>query len=319
MAVVEAVRTANERFAHLPDYPYEPNYVSLDGLRMHYVDVGPRGAEPVLLLHGQPTWSYLYRHVIPVLSAHGLRVIAPDLIGFGRSDKPVQRGAYTVRAHITWLLGLLDQLDLCAITLVAQDWGGPIGLGAATTRPDRFARVVAANTVLHTADASLAGALEWSCHSTPDGQVVIEPSLLDYQRMTQELVSFQPSLFVQGATVTALPDDVLAAYDAPFPDETHCAGARQLPLLMGLTPASACARQNQRTLAALADSHRPLLTAFSDGDPSTRGWAEVLQRATPGAAGQEHCVIAGAGHFLQEDQGAELGEVIARFIGANPL
>jgi haloalkane dehalogenase len=316
---VDFVRTPDERFADLPQFPFAPHYVTLgDGLRMHYLDEGPSDGQPVLLLHGQPTWSFLYRSVIPVLSAAGLRAVAPDLIGFGRSDKPTRRADYTVRAHTKWLGAFIEQLNLQDITLVAQDWGGPIGLGALADAPPRFARVVAANTTMHTADAALAGMLDWACHSTADGKVVIEPALLDYQRLTQELPVFSAGLFVQGATVGEVAESVVAAYDAPFPDESFCAGARQFPILMGLTPGSECARRNRRTLAALGNFTGPLVTAFSDGDPSTRGWEGVLHRAAPGARGQAHAVIAPAGHFLQEDKGPELGELVARFVRQNP-
>jgi haloalkane dehalogenase len=316
---VEIVRTPEERFAALPQFPFAPHYVTLrGGVRMHYVDEGPTDGHPVLLLHGQPTWSYLYRTVIPVLTAAGLRAIAPDLIGFGRSDKPTSRTDYTVRSHTSWLGELVEQLELTAITVVAQDWGGPIGLGVLARSPHRFARVVAANTALHTADAALAGALAWPCHSTRQGDVVVGQSLLDYQRLTQELPELQPSLFVQGATVGQVSADVLAAYDAPFPDESFCAGARQFPLLMGLTPGSAAARQNRRTADALATFDGPFLTAYSDDDPSTAGWDTVLQRLAPGARQRSHPVVQGAGHFLQEDKGPELGQIIARFIHDNP-
>src|SRR5581483_8735146 len=268
---------------------------------------------PVLLLHGQPTWSYLYRTVVPTLADQGLRAVAPDLIGFGRSDKPVSRAAYSVRAHTRWVQGLIAALDLRDITLVVQDWGGPVGLGTLTADPDRLARVVATNTALHTAEACRAGQLTWSCHELDDGNVAVEPMLLDYQRLTQELTPFRPSLFVQGATVTDLPDDVCAAYDAPFPSEAYCAGPRQLPLLMGLTPQSPCARHNRKVLDFLAADTRPFLTAFSDGDPGTRGWERVLQAEAAGAAGQPHCTIEGAGHFVQEDRGPALAQVIVAF------
>jgi haloalkane dehalogenase len=317
---MEFVRTPDERFADLTGFPFEPHYHSLsDGVRMHYVESGPTQGEPILLLHGQPTWSYLYRTVIPVLSECGLRVIAPDMIGFGRSDKPVQRTDYSVRSHTNWLLELLQALSLTRITVVVQDWGGPIGLGALAADPERFARVVASNTALHTADSSLAGKLEWACHSGPDGTVVVEPALLDYQRMTQELIPFRPSLFVQGATVSDLAEDVSAGYDAPFPDETSCAGPRQLPLLMGLTPNSAAARHNQRIMRYLASAPQPVLTCFSDSDPATRGWEAVLQSVAPGALGQAHTTIEGAGHFVQEDRGGLLAETIRAFVEANPL
>jgi haloalkane dehalogenase len=316
---MDVARTPDERFTDLPDYPFEPNYVTVGSdIRLHYVDVGPKGGRPVLLLHGQPTWSYLYRKVIPELTAGGHRAIAPDFIGFGRSDKPCRRAAYSVRGHTRWLLDFLDTIGLTGITLVVQDWGGPIGLGALAEVPERFAGVVAANTALHTADASLAGALTWACHTMSDGRVAVEPALLDYQRMTQEVAEFRPSHFLQGATQTEVPSDVLDAYDAPFPDETFCAGARQLPVLMGLTPGSECARQNRRTLDALRTFDGPLLTAFSDGDPATQGWEAVLRGAAAGAAGQTHTVIEGAGHFLQEDDGPALGRAVATFVSALP-
>jgi haloalkane dehalogenase len=285
---------------------------------MHYVDEGPRDGEVVLLLHGQPTWSFLYRIVIERLSALGLRAVAPDLIGFGRSDKPVERTAHTVRAHVGWLTDFVHATGLRGVTAVVQDWGGPFGLGVLAAEPERFRGAVAANTALHTADPELAGRLFWTCHANDDGSVTVEQTLLDYQRLTQEVVPFRPSLFLQGATVSELGTSVLAAYDAPFPSEAFCVGPRQLPLLMGLTPGSACARLNRRTLTALGRLDLPFLTAFSDGDPGTAGWAEVLQSHVPGAAGRGHVTLAGAGHFLQEDRGRELADVIARFVATTP-
>jgi haloalkane dehalogenase len=315
---VQLVRTPEDRFADLPGFSFTPRYAELpDGVRVHYVDEGPPDAETVLLVHGQPTWSYLYRTVIERLVANGLRAVAFDLVGFGRSDKPA-RTAHTVRAHVGWMTQFLDVTGLHALTLVVQDWGGPIGLGVFPERPGLVHRVVAANTALHTADAALAGRLAWPVHEEPGGTVVVAQALLDYQRLTQELTPFRPSVFVQGATASDVPDAVLAAYDAPFPDETFCAGPRQLPLLMGLTPSSSCARINRRTLDALGAFDRPFLTAFSDGDPGTGGWAEVLQAYVPGAAGRVHVTIAHAGHFLQEDRGTQLADVVARFVAATP-
>jgi haloalkane dehalogenase len=285
---------------------------------MHYVDEGPPDAAAVLLVHGQPTWSYLYRKVIDGLVAHGLRAVALDLVGFGRSDKPLARTAHTVRAHVGWISQFLDLSGLRALTMVVQDWGGPFGLGVLSERPGLVHRIVAANTALHTADAGLAGRLAWPVHQSAGGTVTVGETLLDYQRLTQEVTPFRPSLFVQGATASDVTDDVLAAYDAPFPDEAFCAGPRQLPLLMGLTPSSSCARLNRRTLEALASFEGPFLTAFSDGDPGTGGWAEVLQAHVPGAAGRGHVTIEGAGHFLQEDRGALLADVVAAFVAASP-
>ena len=316
---MERLRTPDARFAELPGFPFMPRYAELpDGLRMHYVDEGPRDGETVLLLHGQPTWSYLYRTTAARLAALGLRVVAPDLIGFGRSDKPAARTAHSVRAHVDWLAAFVHSAGLDGITAVVQDWGGPLGLGVLAGEPARFRRVVAANTALHTAGPELAGRLAWACHSGDDGAMTVEPALLDYQRLTQELTPFRPSLFVQGATASVPPHDVLAGYDAPFPSEDFCAGPRQLPLLMGLTPSSACARLNVRTMYVLSRFARPFLTAFSDGDTATAGWAEVLQSHVPGARGLQHPTIAGAGHFLQEDRGQALADVIAGFVGSTP-
>jgi haloalkane dehalogenase len=312
-------RTPDEAFADLPAFSFNPRYAELpDGLRMHYVDEGPQDAEAVLLLHGQPTWSYLYRKVIDRLVAHGLRAVAPDLVGFGRSDKPAARTTHTVRGHVAWMAQFVDEIALRNVTLVVQDWGGPIGLGLLNERPGLVRRVVAANTTLHTAEAALAGRLVWPVHATEGATVTVAQTLLDYQRLTQQLMPFRPSLFLQGATTSDLPDDVLAAYDAPFPDESFCAGPRELPLLMGLTPSSECARVNRQTFDALARFEGPFLTAFSDGDPGTGGWAEVLQERVLGAQGRAHVTIEGAGHFLQEDRGAELAEIVVRVIGEAP-
>ena len=319
MCAVQVLRTPEERFAELPGFPFMARRAELpDGLGMHYIDEGPADAEVVLLLHGQPTWSYLYRTVVARLAERGLRAVAPDLIGFGRSDKPLDRAAYTVQAHVDWLTQFVSAVGLSRVTLVVQDWGGPLGLGVLNAVPGLARRVVAANTVLHTADPGLAGRLEWPCHANEDGTVTVAQMLLDYQRLTQELTPFQPSLFVQGATASDVPDAVLAAYDAPFPDETFCAGPRQLPLLMGLTPHSACAGLNRRTMRTLAAFDGPFLTAFSDGDPATRGWAEVLQGHVPGASGRAHITVENGGHFLQEDCGPQLADVVADLVGSTP-
>jgi haloalkane dehalogenase len=313
---MEVLRTPEARFGDLPGHPFEPRYVTLpDGLRMHYVDEGPPGAsETVLLLHGQPTWSYLYRNVIARLVERGLRAVAPDLIGFGRSDKPVAPTAHSVGTHVEWTAQFTEALGLEGVTLVVQDWGGPIGLGALAARPVLARRVVAANTALHTAEASLAGRLAWPVYDNGDGSVTVDQMLLDYQRLTQDMVPLRPSLFVQGATTSDVPAAVLAAYDAPFPDDTFAVGPRRLPALMGTTPRSECAQINRRSIDALRASGLPLLTAFSDGDPGTAGWGEVLAEWIPGAAGRAHVTIAGAGHFLQEDRGVELADVVAQFV-----
>jgi haloalkane dehalogenase len=315
-------RTPDDRFADLPGYPFVPRYADvvpvgedgLDPLRMHYLDEGPADGPVALLLHGQPTWSYLYRSVVPVLVAAGIRVIAPDTIGFGRSDKPVSPYDYTLARHIGWTRSLVTGLDLTDVTLVAQDWGGPIGLSVLAAEPDRFARVVAANTILHTADPALAGRLTWAVHGEGDSRVVLEESLLDYLLLTQRAPELRASDFVGAATTTPLAPDVLAAYDAPFPTADHTAGLRQMTALLPLTRNDPGARIGRRTMRFLETFDRPFVTAYSDGDPATRGWETVFAERVPGARGRPHVTIAGAGHFLQEDAGPELGRVVADVI-----
>jgi haloalkane dehalogenase len=316
---MEVARTPEDRFSDLPGFPFTPRYAEvvaedLAPIRMAYLDEGPADGPVVLLLHGQPTWSFLYRKVIPVLVDAGIRAIAPDNIGFGRSDKPVVGPDYTFARHIAWTRSLVTQLDLRDITLVAQDWGGPIGFGVLAEDPGRFARIVAANTILHTADPALADRLTWAVHGQGESRVVLEQSLVDYLLYTQRAPELQASLFVGGATVVPVGPGVLAAYDAPFPDERHSAGLRQMTALLPLTRNDPGARIGRRAMRVLEEFERPFLTAYSDGDPATRGWAEVFQERVPGAQGQAHVTIAGAGHFLQEDAGEQLGLVVADLI-----
>ncbi|MBZ5740377.1 haloalkane dehalogenase [Nocardioides mangrovi] len=311
------LRTPDECFAGLPAYAFDPHYVSvtapgLDPVRMHYLDEGPADGPVALLLHGQPTWSYLYRSVVPVLAAAGIRVIAPDHIGYGRSDKPAVATDYTFARHIAWLQGLVVSLDLRDVTLVAQDWGGPIGFSVLAAEPSRFARVVAANTILHTASPDLADRLTWAVHGLGESRVVLEEGLVDYLLHTQRAPELRPSDFLAAATASTLPPEVLAAYDAPYPSPAYTAGLRQMIALLPLTRNDVGARIGRRTMRALEEWDRPFVTAYSDGDPATRGWESVFQERVPGARGQEHVTIAGAGHFLQEDAGPELARVVAR-------
>jgi haloalkane dehalogenase len=317
------LRTPDERFVDLPDYPFDPHYATVTAkgvppLRMHYVDAGPTDGPVVLLLHGQPTWSYLYRKVIPVLADAGLRAIAPDHIGFGRSDKLAERTDYTYQRHIDWLQGLISTLDLSDVTLVAQDWGGPIGLGALAAEPNRFARVVASNTVLHTSDPSLADRTAWANYGLGDGRVVLEESLVDYVLFCSRAPDILPSLFVE-AVGGPLDTGVGAAYDAPFPDVEYKAGVRQLTGLIPLTRNDPGAAIGRATWAVLERFDRPFVTAYSDGDPATAGWESIFQERVPGARDQPHTRIIGAGHFLQEQKGEELGQIVADFIAGSPL
>lgn len=317
--MTDVLRTPDDRFAGLPGYEFEPHYVDVEAegltpVRMHYLDEGPADGTVALLLHGQPTWSYLYRTVVPVLTAAGVRVIAPDNIGYGRSDKPVRPTDYTFARHIAWTRSLVTRLDLRDVTLVAQDWGGPIGFSVLAAEPDRFVRVVAANTILHTADPALADRLTWAVHGVGESRVVLEESLVDYLLYTQRAPFLRPSDFVGAATTTPPAPEVLAAYDAPYPTVEHTAGLRQMIALLPLTRNDVGARIGRRTMRALEEFDRPFVTAYSDGDPATRGWETVFQERVPGARGRRHVTIAGAGHFLQEDAGEELGRVVADVI-----
>ncbi|MFV9636731.1 haloalkane dehalogenase [Mycobacterium neumannii] len=312
------LRTPDDRFAALPDYPFAPGYVDvqargMDPLRMHYVDAGPSDAPVVVLLHGQPTWSYLYRHVIGVLCGAGLRVIAPDNIGYGRSDKPTDPTAYTFKRHVDWIHSAITRLDLTDITLVVQDWGGPIGLSVLAREPDRFTRVLATNTILHTCDPGLAGKLEWPHHAAGDGQVVLQEALLDYVAYYQRSPELVPSFFLE-AVAGPLSPDVRAAYDAPFPDRSFTAGLRQMTALIPLTRNDPGAVIGRETMTVLGEWRRPFLTAYSDGDPATRGWDKVFAEHVPGAKGQPHTTVTGAGHFIQEQRGHELGRIVTEFV-----
>lgn len=315
------LRTPDSRFENLPDYPFPPNYVQvqtrgIDSLRMHYVDTGPADAPVVLLAHGQPTWSYLYRHVIRVLAEAGLRVIAADNVGYGRSDKLTDPTDYTFKRHVDWLHGLVTTLDLHDVTLVAQDWGGPLGLSVLAREPDRFAGVVAANTILHTCDPALESQLTWAHHGVGDDRMTLQESLLDYVLFYQRAPDIVPSSFLD-AVAGPLSADVLAAYDAPFPDRSYKAGLRQMIALIPLTRNDPGAAIGRATMSVLEQWHKPFLTAYSDGDPATRGWDRVFQERVPGARGQNHVTITGAGHFLQEQRGGELGDVVAKFVAHN--
>lgn len=292
-------RTPEERFADLPSYPFEPNYVEIAGLRMHYIDEGQTGDEIVLMLHGEPSWSYLYRKMVPPVAQAGCRVIVPDLIGFGKSDKPVQREAYTYQSHMDWLAEFVRVLDLKDITLVCQDWGGLLGLRLAAEDPTRFKRIVAANTFLMTGVWTPSEAFShWR----------------DYAQKTEH---FRVGKIVNSGCVSDLSPEIIAAYDAPFPDESYKAGARQFPLLVPITLDDPGSPPSRKAWEALSQWDKPFLTAFSDSDPITRGADAIFQKLIPGAQNQKHTTIKSAGHFLQEDKGEELAEVIIRFIEEN--
>ena len=303
---MDLLRTPDERFVDLPGFPFDPNYVEVDTaegdeestpIRVHYVDEGPSDAPPILLLHGEPSWSYLYRKMIPVLVEAGHRCVAPDLVGFGRSDKPSRREDYTYWRHVEWIRDVIERIELRDITLVGQDWGGLIGLRVASEVPDRFAGIVAANTFL------------------PTGDEPANEAFLAWQTFSQETPEFKVGRIVHGGCATDLPPEVVAAYDAPFPDESFKEGARQFPLLVPTSPDDPAAEQNRAAWQVLRRWEKPFLCAFSDADPITAGGERVFQAEVPGCAGQPHTTIEGAGHFLQEDEGEELARVIADWLG----
>ncbi len=299
---MKALRTPDDRFADLPDFPFEPHYLEIADrdrgtLRVHHLDEGPRDAAPVLLMHGEPSWSFLYRHVIPPLVAAGHRVVAPDLVGFGRSDKPTERSDYTYARHVDWMSQVVfEALDLRDATFFGQDWGGLIGLRLVAAQPDRFARVVIGNTGL------------------PDGSMRPSKAFLDWQQFSQEAEVFPVGVIVNGGSATDLPPEVIAAYDAPFPDDTYLAGARIFPTLVPTSPDDPAVPDNLAAWNVLESFERPFLCAYSDQDAITRGGDRPFRERVPGAQGQPHTTIEGGGHFLQEDRGPELAAVIDEFI-----
>ncbi|MBI3651809.1 MAG: haloalkane dehalogenase [Acidobacteria bacterium] len=293
---MDFLRTPDERFHKLPGYDFAPRYIEIKGLRMHYLDEGSVTGAVVLLLHGEPSWSYLYRQMIPLIVKAGHRAIAPDLFGFGRSDKPVKQSDYSYQFHVEAISDLLRQLDLTEITLFGQDWGGLIGLRVAAENPQRFARIVAANTFLPTGD-------------TPPSE-----AFLKWQAYSQAVEEFHAGGIVRGAVVKPLSEAVVAAYDAPFPDESYKAGARAFPLLVPISPDDPAAPANRRAWEVLRNWTKPFLTAFSDSDPITRGGDRAFQKLIPGTQNQAHTTINGAGHFLQEDKGEELATLVVEFI-----
>jgi haloalkane dehalogenase len=299
---MQKLRTPDERFADLPEFPYVPSYSDIDDgeggtLRVAWVSDGTDTADPVLLLHGEPSWSFLYRKMIPVLVAAGHRVICPDLVGFGRSDKPTLHEDHTYARHVEWMRALaFDVLNLNRVTLVGQDWGGLIGLRLAAEHPERFAGIVVANTGLPTGDFPMPD-IWWRFREAIQGL-----SMIDVGR------------FVQSGCVRPMTDDVRAGYDAPFPDDAYCAGPRAMPGLVPTAPDDPASAANRAAWAALCESPTPMLVAFSDKDPITGAMADIFRRQMRGAQGRQHPVVRDAGHFLQEDAGVELANHIIEFL-----
>ena len=299
---MKILRTPDARFANLPDFLFSPHYCEVkdsDGtaLRIHYVDEGPPSASPILLMHGEPSWSFLYRKIIASLAPRGHHVVAPDLVGFGRSDKPADQSDYTFERHVRWMSDWLDATRLTDTTLFCQDWGGLIGLRLVAAFPEKFARVVVANTGLPTGEGFSAAFQQWlefsqSIPVLPVGQIVG----MGCKRGLSEIEK--------------------AAYDAPFPDESFKAGARRFPALVPITPEHGSVAENKVAWKVLEKFTKPFLTAFSDSDPITNGGDLIFQQRVPGTKGQKHVTIADAGHFLQEDKPDEIADVINGFIAA---
>lgn len=297
---MKTLRTPDDRFKNLADYPWEPNYVDVDDgdggeLRIHYVDAGQADAPPVLMMHGEPSWSYLYRKMIPVFADAGYRAVAPDLPGFGRSDKPADDDDYTYQRFVDWMTRFVEALDLDQIHLVCQDWGGLIGLRLVAENPERFAAVVAANTFLPTGDQDLGDAFE------------------QWREFSKKIGDMDTGQILQMGTVTEVAEANLEAYRAPFPDASYKAGARVFPLLVPASPDDPASAANRAAWESLRQFDKPFLTAFGDSDPITRGADKVLQREIPGAKGQPHTTIEQAGHFIQEDKGEELARTAVDF------
>jgi haloalkane dehalogenase len=295
---VSILRTPDSCFAQVPDFPYTPHYLDLDGLRIAFIDEGPRDAAPVLLMHGEPTWSFLYRKMIPGLLAAGHRVLAPDLVGFGRSDKPSCDGDYSYGNHVQWMVAWMEALDLSGITLFCQDWGSLIGLRMLTHSPQRFDRVALANGGL------------------PDGRMPIPGPLRAWQKFAKWSPWFPISRLVSMGCAGTLSAAEQAAYDAPFPDGRYKRGARIFPSLI---PTRLDDPQSANNIAAwdvLKEWDKPFLTLFSDRDPMTRGADRPFIKLVPGAANQPHAYTRQAGHFLQEDKGPELAHKLNTWIAS---
>ena len=295
---MEILRTPDDRFENLPGYSFAPNYVEVNGFRMHYIDEGE--GDPILCLHGEPSWCYLYRKMVPALSKVG-RVIAPDLIGFGRSDKPADRDDYTFSLHFSAMKGFIEALDLQRITLVCQDWGGLLGLPAAMEMQDRFARLVIMNTGIPTGDI-------------PPGK-----GFMAWRDAAEKMDDMVVGFVLQGGTATELTDDVIAAYDAPFPDKTYKGGAHQFPLLVPIAPDFEASPTMRNALSEISKWTKPALVMFSDQDPVTKGGDIFMRKTIPSASNEPEITIEGAGHFLQEDKGEEIADHIVEFIKRRPV
>ena len=292
---MQSVRTPDSRFSNLPGYPYAPRYQQLGDLRMHYVDEGDAAASPVLMLHGEPTWSYLYRKMIPLFTQAGYRALAPDLIGFGRSDKPTRISDYSYQTHLDWLGQWIEAMDLRDITLVCQDWGSLLGLRLAAENPERFRAIVVGNGMLPTGDQKVPKAFQL------------------WKNFALYSPVFPIARIIDSGTFKKLGPDERRAYDAPFPSKKYKAGARAFPKLVPVTPDDPASEANRQAWKVLEQWDKPFLTTFSNGDPITRGGDKYMQERIPGAKGQPHQTLVG-GHFLQEDSPVQFAQAVNALI-----
>jgi len=295
---MKILRTPDASFDNLEDYPFAPHYleVGVEKIRMHYVEEGPADGPIILLLHGEPSWSYLYRKMIPILANAGYRTLAPDLIGFGKSDKPAEQADYTYARHLAWLGDWVRQMDLQNIILFCQDWGGLLGLRILAAESERFQKIVVANTAL------------------PTGNVAMPQAFTNWVNFSKNTPTFHISQIIDKGTVSTLSPAVLQAYDAPFPDDRYKAGARIFPSLVPVTLENPEALNNQKAWGVLATLKLPMLTLFSDSDPITKGVEKIFQQIVPGTKGQAHNIIEQGGHFLQEDKGEEIAQQMLQWL-----
>ncbi len=298
---MKVLRTPDERFENLPDFPFEPHYLNIEdqdlgGLRIHYLDEGPGDAPTILCLHGEPSWSFLYRKMIPVFTAAGYRVVAPDLPGFGRSDKPADRNDYSYSKHVQWMRDWLEAAGLKNITLLGQDWGGLIGLRLLAENPDLFSRFSLSNTGLPTGDQGVSEAFE------------------RWRQFSQNDPEFDCGIIVNQFGRGSLSEDEIAAYRAPFPSNDYKEGARQFPILVPTSPDDPASEENRRVWSILMDWKKPALMCFSDNDPITNGADRPFLKLVPGTRNQPHITLKGS-HFIQEEDGETWARAVVEWIG----
>jgi haloalkane dehalogenase len=294
------LRTPDDRFENLAGFDFSPNYLEIEDdelgpLRMHYLDEGPQDGPVVLCLHGEPTWCYLYRKMIPVLATAGLRVLAPDLVGFGRSDKPSRREDYSYERHVRWMNDWLDRAGVSEVTLVGQDWGGLIGLRMLAERPERFARFSLSNTGL------------------PTGDHAVNEAFHRWRKFSQEDPEFDTGFIVNLFGHGGLSEAEIDAYRAPFPTDEYKAGARQFPMLVPTQPDDPASEDNRRAWRALMEWQKPALMCFSDADPIMAGGEKPFLKLVPGTQGQPHRTLSGR-HFIQEEDGERWARALADWI-----